>query len=111
MKRVLPSLRLYLAETLVREYGLTQLEASRLLGISQPLVNYVVNRRRKPKMIERITSIAYLRDELDRIAKGLAEGRVRTDSLACNLCTILRKESVVEQVARELNYSLCVCDG
>lgn len=111
VRHVLPSLRLYLAETLVREYGFTQLEASRLLGISQPLVNYAVNKRRKPKMIERVASTAYLRSELDRIARGLAEGRVRPDNLACGLCAVLRKEGVAEQVARELGYSICVCDG
>ncbi|MEM2005969.1 MAG: transcriptional regulator [Zestosphaera sp.] len=110
VKHVLPSLRLYLAVKMVSEHGFSQLEASRLLGISQPLVNYVVNKRRKPKMIERLTSMDHLKSELDRIAKDLAEGRVKSESLACDLCVILRREGVIEQIARDLSYGLCVCD-
>lgn len=109
MRNVLPSLRLYLAEKLVKDYGLTQLEVSRMLGISQPLVNYVVNKRRKPKMLERLLNISRLKSVLDEKAKELALGGANPSNLVCDFCYVLRKEGLAEQITKSLNYEICKC--
>lgn len=109
VKNVLPSLRLYLAEKLVRDYGLTQLEVSRMLGISQPLVNYVVNKRRRPKMLEKLASIPQLKDVLDKKARELAVRGVNSSNLACDFCSVLRKEGLADQIIKSLNYEICRC--
>lgn len=112
VRSVLPSVRLYLAEKLVRDYGLTQLEVSRMLGISQPLVNYVVNKRRKPKMLEKLVSLPQLRNVLDKKARELAMREADSRNLACDFCFILRREGLAEQIVKSLNHDICRCsDG
>lgn len=109
VRDVLPSLRLYLAEKLVRDYGLTQLEVSRMLGISQPLVNYVVNKRRKPKMLEKLVSIPQLKDMLDKKARELAARKASFSDLTCDFCFVLRREGLTDQIIKSLNYEICMC--
>lgn len=109
VKDVLPSLRLYLAEKLVRDYGLTQLEVSRMLGISQPLVNYVVNKRRKPKMLEKLVSIPQLKDMLDEKAEELAARKANFSDLTCDFCFVLRREGLTDHIIKSLNYEICMC--
>ncbi len=109
VKSVLPAIRLYLAERLVRDYGLTQLEASRMLGISQPLVNYVVNKRRRPKMLEKLIAIQKLKEALDKKAKEIATGKTNASNLACDFCFILREENIADQIIMTLNYEICKC--
>jgi len=109
VRSVLPSLRLYLAEKLVKDYGLTQLEVSRMLGISQPLVNYVVNRRRRPKMLEKLLSMPQLKNALDKEARELALKEVDPSNLACDLCFVLRREGLADQIIKSLNYEICKC--
>ncbi|MEM0025339.1 MAG: transcriptional regulator [Zestosphaera sp.] len=109
VRDVLPSLRLYLAEKLVRDYGLTQLEVSRMLGISQPLVNYVVNKRRKPKMLEKLANIPRIKDIIDQKARELAIKGANSGGLACDFCIVLRKEGLADQIIKSLNYEICKC--
>ncbi len=109
VKSVLPAIRLYLAERLVRDYGLTQLEASRMLGISQPLVNYVVNKRRRPKMLEKLITIPRLKEALDKKARELTTGEANASNLACDFCFLLREENIADQIIKTLNYEICKC--
>lgn len=109
VKSVLPSLRLYLAEKLVKDYGLTQLEVSRMLGISQPLVNYVVNKKRRPKMLENLVSMTQLKNALDKKAKELAFKEADPSNLACDFCRLLRQEGLADQIIKSLNYEICEC--
>lgn len=111
VRNVLPSLRLYLAEKLVRDYGLTQLEVSRMLGISQPLVNYVVNKRRRPKMLEKLANIPQLRNMLDKKARELATREADSRDLVCDFCFILRREGLAEQIVKSLSYEICRCSN
>lgn len=110
VKHVLPLLRLCLAEKLVTKYGFTQLEASRALGISQPLVNYIVNKRRIPRMAEKLLDIAEVMKVLDKTAEDLARREYNASNLACNLCAVLRRENVMDQIVKTLNHDLCRCE-
>ncbi len=110
VKHVLPSLRLCLAEKLVTKYGFTQLEASRAVGISQSLVNYIVNKRRRPKMAEKLLEIAEVMKVLDETAEDLARREYSTSNLVCDLCVVLRRRNLMNQVIKTLNYELCRCE-
>ncbi|ADI32038.1 transcriptional regulator [Staphylothermus hellenicus] len=47
-KNILPAIRAVLAKILVEEYGYTQIEASKMLGVSQPAIsNYLLSKRGK----------------------------------------------------------------
>jgi len=108
-KKLLTPLKLYLACKLIREYGFTQLEVSKLLGIKQPLVNYVLSGRRKPKYLNLVMSSSALREYLDSVAESIARGVKAYDaSITCSLCAVIRSEkSLLREIIESLGYT---CD-
>ncbi len=92
------AIRILVAKELMERYGLSQLKASKLAGIPQPLLNYVINRKRKlkgledlyrnPKVIELIKSIA------EEVYKGL-------DIDMCTICILLRRSNAVDRLVKE----------
>lgn len=107
-RKILPSIKLYIAAKLVSDYGFTQLEASRLLGVKQPLINYVLTGRRKPKYIELVERIpeveAVVREFIDEIA---SRGRRASSSgFICRLCRVFRDGELLDRVLGALGYSV-----
>ena len=45
-KKILPAIRCVVAEILIKEYGLTQVKAAELLGVSQPAISHYISSRR-----------------------------------------------------------------
>lgn len=117
VKRMLPALRALLAKELIERHGLTQLEVSRILGVSQPLINYYLTGRRKvpyttalskcPKVISVVKSVA--RTLATEGTKGRGEVNV-----ACLLCTALRTSDALREALEacgvredEVIYPIC----
>ena len=117
VRRILPALRALLARELIGGHGLTQLEVSRLLGVSQPLINYYLTGRRKvpnvdtlaecPKVVSVVRTVARLIS-----SEGLGGGR--TSNIACVLCTALRNSGALTEALRacgvsedEIEYPAC----
>ncbi|OYT37576.1 MAG: hypothetical protein B6U89_07115 [Desulfurococcales archaeon ex4484_58] len=108
-RKLLPSIKLYLAYRLVVDYKLSQLEVSRILGIKQPLVNYVVSGKRRPRYIDLLLSIPEIREGLDNILSMIAGSRsgvIEGSSLACTICDIIRRSGYLEKILVGLGYSL-----
>ncbi len=86
-RRFLPRVKSLLVGILYREYRLTQLQISSLLGISQSSVSRYLNEQRgvwssldDPKLI------AWLRDA----ARRLINGEVDRNELLCEACRFIR---------------------
>jgi len=100
IKRMLPALRALLAKELIESHGLTQLEVSRILGVSQPLINYYLTGKRKvpyanvlskcPKVLSVVRSVAMALVNED------VKGR-RNVNVACLLCTALRASDALKE--------------
>jgi len=117
VKRLLPALRALLAKELIEGHGLTQLEVSRILGVSQPLINYYLTGRRKvpyanalsrcPKVVSVVKSVARM-----LVTEGIkGKGEV---NVACLLCTALRASEALKEALRacgvredEVVYPVC----
>ncbi len=93
IKRILPALRALLAKELIEGYGLTQLEVSRILGVSQPLINYYLTGRRKVPYANALSRCPKVVSVVKSVARTLATEGIKGGediNVACLLCTALR---------------------
>ncbi|MET1159397.1 MAG: transcriptional regulator [Thermoprotei archaeon] len=108
-KKILPAVKLYIAVRLVKDYGYTQLEASRLLGVKQPLVNYMLSGKRKPKYIDLLLSIEEFKKIIDEVVSEIVSNKLIINSgngsLACYLCKMLKDSSILPEVLARMGYS------
>lgn len=89
VRKILPNIKVYLASILVSKYGFSQLEASRLLGIKQPLLNYYIRGRRVVKYVDKLLSIQSVKECFDAVLEHLVSRRssvINGVSLSCFLC-------------------------
>ena len=101
MARYAMGMRLAIAIELVRRYGYSQLQAARLAGVSQPLLNYVLNNRRKPRHLYRILSDKYCGEVVAKAAELLASNK-RIDM--CMLCELYRRIANIPGPCRHSHY-------
>lgn len=83
-RKVLPTIRAMLAVKLVEEYGLSQVEVAKYLGVRQSLVNYVVTGKRKAKYMDKIAELDEMNELVDKLSKEIALHR-RSPNL-CEVC-------------------------
>ncbi len=102
-KKLLPSIKLYLAYRLIRDFNYSQLRVSNILGVKQPLINYFLSGRRKPRLIDFIQSNSEFRRILDNIAYDIAStGFEQNNCIACRICIVLRKTGFIEDILRKI---------
>lgn len=93
VKYVLPAYRSMVASALVYEYGFTQQEAAKMMGVSQAVISYYITKKRG-KGASKYSSVKILRDYAERTAKNLAMG-VNGDDNFCEICMELRKQGII----------------
>lgn len=87
-KKYATALRVAVAKELVEKYGMSQLEASRLAGVPQPLLNYVLRGRRRPRGLDEVERDPEARKLVESAAEALSKGKVVS---MCSLCAEARK--------------------
>ncbi|MGC8599593.1 MAG: transcriptional regulator [Nitrososphaeria archaeon] len=98
VRYVLPAYRSLIAKKLVNDYGLTQEEVSKLMGISQAVVSYYVSNKRG-KGISKYEKIELLQKEAEKAAERLANGEssAKVAREFCNICKTLRTNNVIKE--------------
>jgi len=112
VQEILPSVRAMVALKLTKTYGLSQEQAARKMGTTQPAISQY-NReirghksrvfRHNPKLIEMV----------DDIAKKVASGELATFDITpefCRICKYLRSRGIMCELHKELNPSLQECN-
>ncbi len=117
VKRILPALRALLAKELIERHGLTQLEVSRILGVSQPLINYYLTGRRKVPYADALSKCPKVISVVKSVARTLAAEGVKSGgdiNVACLLCTALRTSDALREALEacdvredEVIYPVC----
>ena len=88
VKCVLPVVRAMVAKELMANYGLRQVDAAHVLGVSQPAISlYSRNIRGKAIHLENDQQIQDLRNSL---ARSLAEGNASRRDIVLTYCEICR---------------------
>lgn len=90
-KKCATAIRVAVAKELVTRYGMSQVEASRLAGIPQPLLNYVLKNKRKIRGLDQL----YSTPEAVELVKSIAETLYRGKTVdMCNVCIELRRRCI-----------------
>jgi predicted transcriptional regulator len=112
VQEILPSVRAMIALKLTRTYGLSQEQAARKMGTTQPAISQYKREVRghrsrvfkhNPKLMEMV----------DDIAKKVATGELATYDITiefCRICKYLRSHGMMCELHKELNPSLESCD-
>ena len=86
---ILPVARALLAKRLIDVYGLSQTEAAKKMGISQPAVSQYKKDIRGHRK-ESLSDNPRFLEIVDDIAKRLAEGSIKTEQIAGEMCRFCR---------------------
>lgn len=91
VKCILPALRALIAKIMVKEYGLSQLDVAKILGVTQASINYYLSGKRGRKVLTELELIDEVRRITSEVARRLIEER-RLDSsdYFCRLCMLLK---------------------
>ncbi|MDW8021041.1 MAG: helix-turn-helix domain-containing protein [Nitrososphaerota archaeon] len=90
-KYLIPALRFMIAKKLIDEYELTQSEAARLLGVTQPSISHYLNSKRGIK-IERILSRSKeVKEIVDKYVEELVSSGSPNGISFCTLCEVAFK--------------------
>ena len=103
VKKVLPAIKAYIACTLVRKHGYSQLKVAKILGMKQPAVNYIVTGRRSIHCIVVLEKTPELKKILNDYIEDLKKGVPFDPCVICKRIT--SNEAVyktVLQVASEI---------
>ncbi len=102
-QRILPALRALIAKILVQEYKLSQVDAARLLEVTQASINYYISGKRGKQVLEELEKISKVRERARTIARGLMEGNIDASVFLCDWCNSLRKDlDLLRDIARIL---------
>ncbi len=72
-KKILPAIRCVVAEILIKEYGLTQVKAAELLGVSQPAISHYISSRRGGRGATALKNDPEIYGLIKEVAKCLVE--------------------------------------
>jgi predicted transcriptional regulator len=90
---VMPVFRSLMAEELVHNFNLTQVEAAEKLGTTQAAISQYLNSKRAHKSIEQLTGVlSRIKAMAHETATKLANGEMSPDDVAaeiCKLCSLL----------------------
>ncbi len=103
IKYVMPPARAMLARVLAREYRLSQLEISRVLGVSQPLINYYLTGRRRVRgeeVLGRVEGFTEVLREAASIIIDSIKSEGRSPPPICVICRLLRTSGVLKDVLK-----------
>jgi len=111
VQEILPSVRAMVALKLTKTYGLSQEQAAKKMGTSQPAISQYKReiRGHKSRVFKQNPK---LMDMVDDIAKKVASGELATYDITvefCRICKYMRTKGIMCDLHRELNPSLQEC--
>jgi len=90
-RQILPAIRSVVARRLAEEYGLTQTDIAKRLGVKQATVSlYLYSKRGGSLEVQRLLKRAELADIVDEIVRDVAND-VDVASKLCKLCARVRE--------------------
>ena len=112
VQEILPSVRAMVAVKLTKTYGLSQEQAAKRMGTTQPAISQYKREIRGHKS-RVFKSNPKLLEMVDDISKKVASGELATFGITlefCRICKYLRSQGIMCELHRELNPSLEECN-
>jgi len=108
---VLPSIRSLLAKELIVSYNLTQEEAAKLLGLTQPAISqyYRESRGTKVKILENSKKVMRMIRSLgnDIVTKKVDSRKIQQEF--CKICKEVRKEKLICKLHKDIYPLIATC--
>ncbi|MGC8812155.1 MAG: transcriptional regulator [Candidatus Aenigmatarchaeota archaeon] len=108
---VLPSIRSLIARELIINYKLTQEEAAKTLGLTQPAISqyYRESRGLKIKLLEKSPKVMRMVKDLGRklVEKKIDSREIQKDF--CKICKEVRKEKLICKLHKDIYPSIISC--
>jgi predicted transcriptional regulator len=108
---VLPSIRSLLAKELIVSYKLTQEEAAKLLGLTQPAISqyYRESRGTKVKILENSKKVMRMIRSLgnDIVTKKVDSKKIQQEF--CKICKEVRKEKLICKLHKDIYPLIATC--
>ncbi len=104
---ILPAVRSIITNELIKIYGLTQEQAAKKLGITQPAVSQYLSGLRG-KRVQQITSNQKLMECIKKIAAEIASGNLKLHEKICSICRETRGEKIYSE--KEIDPFLCLLE-
>lgn len=87
IKRYSTPIRIAIALKLVNEYGVSQFQAAKIVGLPQPLLNYFINGKRTSRELEKILRNSEIDKIIDETTNEIVNG-LEVDM--CKICMRIR---------------------
>lgn len=104
VKSLLPPTRAALANALIAKHGFKQVDAAKLLEVSQPAIS-LYNRKVRGKAIS-LENDKEIKEMIERLADSIAEKRLSRKEFAlkfCEICKIARSKGLLCQIHKTLD--------
>lgn len=88
IKKYSTSVRMAIALKLINKHGLSQFQAAKTVGVSQPLLNYFINGRRRYTELEKILKDRKIVEIIDEVANEIING---SELDMCKICIRIRE--------------------
>ncbi len=111
VQEILPPVRAMVALKLTKTYGLSQEQAARKMGTTQPAISQY-KRQIRGHRSRFFTSNPKLMEMVDGIAEKVASGELAPVDITaefCGVCKYLRSRGLMCEMHREVNPSLKEC--
>lgn len=109
---ILPAVRAMVATRLITDYGFSQTQAARRMGVSQPAISQYKRSLRgvRSEILEKYPQIAELAGNIAaKIASGRDESQ-RPTLMFCDICRKIRLSGIGCEIHRSMDSSLSGCD-
>lgn len=109
---ILPAVRAIVATKLITDYGFSQTQAARRMGVSQPAISQYKRNLRgaRSRILEKYPQVAELAGSIAvRIASGRDGGGTSTITF-CELCRKIRLSGIGCEIHRSMDKSLSGCN-
>lgn len=99
-KYIIPAVRALVATKLVQNYGLTQIEAAKKMGVSQPAISYYIHSKRGRLVIDFLKKDEKLMNFIDKLAELVYKGESaeKFQDAICELCAYIRSTNLIEKI-------------
>ncbi len=109
---ILPALRAIIALELVQEYGLTQTQVAKKLGITQPAISQY-NKELRGQKVKMIQNNKGVMEMVKKFAAEIAAGKARPQDMQewfCEVCLKIRKERLICKMHEHAYPVIVSCD-
>ncbi len=102
VRELIPVIRASMARVLVKNYGYSIYQASKVLGVTPAAIsNYLTSKRSRTGLVEELLSNEHTCKIINDYVSKVVQGRIDVGDALCELCRILASTEVIKKAYSE----------